>query len=74
MHVFYLICTLLMGNFVFCSTEIACTFVVQILERKRLGVLSVLKDEGIVASVTMKHWSIYHTEHLNNSTHFTIHN
>lgn len=63
-----------MGNFVFCSTKIGCNFVVQIWKRKCLGVLSVLKDEGIVASAIMKHYAIYHTGHLNNSTHFTIHN
>lgn len=63
-----------MGNFVFCSTKIGCTFVVQILKRKRLDVLSVLKDEGIVDSAIIKHYSTYHSERLNNSTHFTIHN
>lgn len=57
-----------MGNFVFCSTKIGCTSVVHILKRKRLGVLSVLKDEGVVTSAIMKHDSIYHTGH------FSIHN
>lgn len=53
-----------MGNFIFCSTKISCTFIVQIWKRKRLGVLSVLKDEGIVASAIMKHYAKYHTAHL----------